>query len=170
MPLYKIGAETIFIPERSLLIDTNVICSAFLNEGGDRSGVSLFLNEYMAEEQFTALILTDVIVETWGLVVGSKKERQCGCDILAWLSDPTKVTLVPLDRGLFHRSKVLCDAMQIDYIDALLIESSFQISQSCGIRGPVPIATLERRDYYEYMRYRKGTRLSLYDPIQMEEH
>jgi predicted nucleic acid-binding protein len=163
-----VAEKRIFIPTESLLLDTNIFCKAFLDEGSDSSGIVSFLQEYMAEEGFTALVLTDVVVEIWGLVVGSRKAKQRGCDILTWVNDPSNATLIPIDPDLFDRSRLLCNKVGIDYIDALLIESSFHISKVCGMNKPLPIATLERRDYFEYMRYNSGSNLSIYDPLNLE--
>ena len=151
MPIYTLISKEFFIPERSVLLDTNILFTAFMRNDRRCEDTRVFIDEILRDMNYSPIVLLEVVVETWGLVVGSRKEKNSGLEMLSWLSNPANATLIPLESNLFHLGHDLCHRMGIDYVDSILINSSFELSKQCSIRKPLPIVTYERREYYDFM-------------------
>jgi len=157
MPIYTLLSHEFFIPEQLALVDTNVLNTAFYDKGARGQNTRFFLDEYLGELELSPIVLLEVVVEMWGLVVGSRKAKSCGLEILSWLSDTNNTTLLPLERNIFDEGHALCIDTEIDYVDSILIASAFGLSRHCKLKAPLPIITFETRDYYHFMCKSKKT-------------
>src|SRR4028119_1684343 len=71
-----------------------------------------------------------VVVETCGLLVGSRNHWSGGLNCLNWLSNPGDVSLVPQSSYL-GRAHELIRALRVDCVDALLSRLGDDVSVQC---------------------------------------
>ena len=126
MPLYQVDETTIDIARNSLLIDTNVLVAAFYSreELGRQEQAKYVLDEF----DRPLLVPTVVVVEAWGMLVGSRRETRAGIALLTWLNSPGRATVVPLPRADVKRTQELVETKRIDCVDAMLAELATHIT------------------------------------------
>lgn len=161
MPLYRIDEVAINVSRDALLLDTNVLMAAFLpNEEESRKDYARFVLE---DAERPLLVPSVVVVEAWGVLVGSNKELGAGRDLLTWLNSPSSgATLVPPPHGDVVRTQQLVESKRIDCVDAMLAEMATDITEVCGLNPFLEIATFDARDFLR-MTVRDGVQLRILD-------
>src|SRR5437867_9094496 len=102
MPSYSIASCDLEVSRDAVILDTNVIVAAF-HPRDQRHGDAKALLEILEERQL--IIPMVVVVEVWGMLVGSMKQLDCGYEFLTWLNNPGRDLLIPHDSELNSRSR-----------------------------------------------------------------
>lgn len=160
MPDYRINETILEVVSNALLIDTNVLVAAFSpkEDSGRREYAQFILND----AGLPLLVPSVVVVEAWGLIVGSHRAWPAGIDLLRWLSNPGAVTIVPPHRAELHRTRQLIDGLCIDCVDAMIAELAVDIAMNCNLSDSPRIATFDASDYQKISQ-KHGLRLHILD-------
>jgi len=165
MPEFRIDGTVVNIPRNALLLDTNVLFAAFYpHDDASRHEYAKYLIE---EDDTPLLVSTAVVVETWGLLVGSYGARVEGHDLLTWLNRPGRATLIPPHRADLNRTQQLVQGLWIDCVDAMLAELATTITILCELDPALAIATFDARDFFR-MTKRQGLQLTIFDMRTLE--
>lgn len=160
MPEYEIPASILDITRDTILLDTNVLVAAFMaNEDERRQEIARVV---VHEDATPLLIPSVVVVEAWGLMVGSRKDRLGGMAFLHWLNTPGRATVVPPHRTEFTETRRLMDALRVDCVDAMLAELATDITERLSLRPELPIATFDTGDFTRLSGNRE-LRFSIFD-------
>ena len=119
MPTYKIAESEIEIarsPEACLL-DTGVLVAVFSGSDEHHEAAKEFV------DNFGPLYMPfGVVVETWGMLVGSMRDWRAGYGFLTWINTPGKITLIP---DTVYEFDVVYEEItareRIDVVDAFLL-------------------------------------------------
>jgi len=170
VPTYSIEHYDIEITRRAVIFDTNVLVARFSPDDIHHDDAIVLLEDMLFECNYTQfLVPIAVVVETWGFLVGSRKNLESGFDLLSWLVQPGKApTLIPHNPELVFRSATLTQEMRIDVVDALLVELATELSSHCELNPPITILSYDRTDYLKCKR-REDVRYILLDPDTLEE-
>jgi predicted nucleic acid-binding protein len=149
VPQYAVDLGAFDIPRNAVVIDTNVLCARFLPGDDCHANAVLYLEE---EPDYFPIVLSAVVVETWGMIVGSRKAWDCGLELLDWLGQPGRVLVVPHNSELLERARGLTREFStrnggIDLVDAMLACFAGELSDKCSFRPPVPIMTTDTSDF-----------------------
>lgn len=163
---YEHSASTYAVSRAAVLLDTNMLCSRFDSRSENHETTVILLDEYLFDAQF--IVPLPVIVEAWGLLVGSRKNWEAGELMLEWLRNPGNFVLV-LEHGpgVFDKSRVRIQELKIDCVDAILLEIASDISLRCAMKPPLPILSYDRRDFLRAFG-QPGLVFSLLDPDTQE--
>lgn len=149
MPLYKIDEFQIEVSRLAALVDTNVLVNAFLPQEPKHDEALLFLEEWNGQ----LLMPITVIVEAWGMLVGSRKRHDCGCNLLAWVSSPgSPVYLLPQHSDRLDRIEEIARDMRIDCVDALLLYLADEFTEQGDFDPPFLIATYDLVEFFNSAR------------------
>lgn len=143
MVTYTIGARSLAVARNAVFIDTNVLVGGFVPGDQHEATAKSFLDN--AEEPFVIPIA--VVVEAWGMIVGSYGRPDCGLRMLAWLSDPGHADLVALPEDRLDRCRSLIEQLEIDLVDAVLACLVDEISKAGNFEPAPPIATFDTKHF-----------------------
>jgi predicted nucleic acid-binding protein len=166
MPIYRTTPFEIEISRRAVFLDTNVLVAAFHPNDQRHDYANAFL-EMMVEEQL--IVPMAVIIETWGMLVGSRKRWDCGVQFLTWLNNPGNATLMPQHTEHFGRVHEITQSMHIDCVDAILMYLANEISEQCNLNPPIRIATFDTSDFVRCI-YTRHFHITLFDLNTLEEY
>lgn len=141
-----------------MLLDTNVLVAAFYTRDKYHETARYFIDEW--EDHF--LVPVSVLVETWGMLVGSRKDWNAGLDLLMWLATPGNAMLMPQRTNRFARAHDLIASIRIDCVDAFLADFGHRISEQCDFQPYIRIATLDTADLVS-CRAKKGLQITIFD-------
>jgi predicted nucleic acid-binding protein len=160
MPDYRIY-ETVFdVGRNAILLDSNVLIAAFgSDEDVGRREYSRFVLEDGGQPLLTS---SEVAVETWGFLVGSRRDWNAGLEFLAWLTSPRGATIVPSHKGELVGTRQLTDTFHVDCVDAMIARLATDITRYCELQPPLPIATFDTRDFWLLWSHR-DLQFSIYD-------
>lgn len=167
MPEYRMEHHTLnIIQAQTMLLDTNVLVAAFYErEAMGRREYAWYILE---QSDRPLLIPTVVVVEAWGMLVGSLGDYDGAIQLLTWLNQPGRATIVSTIQGDLLFTQQLIQGIRIDCVDAMLAELATSISESCDLRPALTIATFDTRDFTR-MRRSHGLRLSIFDMNSLDE-
>jgi predicted nucleic acid-binding protein len=143
MPLYHVDGSSFDIPRDSVLLDTNVLVAAFWDRDPEHNSARYFIDEFPHQW----LVPAAVVVETWGLIVGSKKDLNAGYEFLSWLNTPGRAVVVLPQSGSFSSEQAIVQALHVDCVDAVIVNLANTITVSCDLRPSLPIATYDTKDF-----------------------
>ncbi len=165
MPIFPLRESSIFIPEDAVLLDTNVIISAFDEAEDSHEDAGIFVFEL----GIPLVITLSVVVEAWGLLVGSRKKRSLGRELLAWTATPGNATIVAESSRRFAGVRNLVDKHpRLDFVDAALVSTADMISVQCHLNPPLLIATFDTGDFLRVMAT-QAFRFRLLDVMNLDE-
>ncbi len=146
MPIYSISPHEFDFSRSVFLPDTGVLVAAFWPRDPRHADARTFLFEIPTSQ---LIIPISVVVETWGLLVGSSriKSREAGVEFLRWLSDPGKVMLIPNPVGRAPQTWDLVRSLYVDCVDAILMDLADEITEQCKLKPPIIIITYDTRDF-----------------------
>lgn len=162
MPTYTFPTPTVEIPRASMLIDTNVLVSRFL-PGDEREEDATAFLELMREQLITPILPVPVIVETWGMLCGRSKSFDSAIRFVTWFNDPGNALLLPQHCERFGQVEQVAAMLRVDFVDALLVHLADELSEKCGLRPPLKIATFDTRDFTKRLIGLEGVRLRVHD-------
>ncbi len=165
MPEYQIAETVLDIARNAVLLDTNVLVEAFSEQ--ENSGRQEYADLFLAQIEGPLLVPTVVLVEAWGILVGSRKARPAGLDLLTWLNRPGRATIVPPHRADVQGTQQIIGGLDVDCVDAMLVELATDITERCNLRPPLVIATFDTRDFTR-MSLRHGLRFRVFDMRSLE--
>jgi predicted nucleic acid-binding protein len=153
VPSLTVDGLDFFIPINLTLLDTNVLCSMVLVEEHFHETTCLFLEM----EERTWGVIPSVIIEAWGLLVGSKKRKSEALQLITWLLTPssTLILLPEITDGLRVHGSFMREH-DVDIVDAKLIETAHIISERCEFAEAIDIATYDSRDFRKCERKKTG--------------
>jgi predicted nucleic acid-binding protein len=158
MALYQISAFEAEISRKAVLLDTNVLCAAFNPSDSRHEDAKAFLDLW--EDPF--FVSMEVVVEAWGLLVGSRKRRVEALELMLWLNNPGNVSLLPQQPQFMGEAYNLMNAVGVDCVDALLSRLAHDIStRSFGGAG-MAIATYDV-PHMVNCRSKQGLRVKILD-------
>lgn len=156
--IFNFEKTEITIVHDSFIIDTNVLIGIFKKNDQHHEQAIEFLDAY-ADSVF--YVPVPVIVETWGNLVGRFQEYDSGFEFLDWLQNNNVIT-IPEACSNIEATNVLMKRMNVDIVDALILDLANNISTICKLNRPIVIATFDTKDFYKLMRL-KEFKFSLYD-------
>lgn len=152
MPLYRVDDVTLNIPEDAVLVDTGVLVEAFSLDGREGFQYAEFVFEEIRKEISGPLFIPSaVVVESWGMIAGSRGSRSAAINLLTWLNSPGRATLVPHHRPEMHSTQLLIQRLYLDCVDAIIAELATDITQRCDLRLPITVATTDIRDFSKFL-------------------
>lgn len=146
MKPYALGPFELIMSPNMAIVDSNVLIAAFIpSEGGQHEAAKAFLELW--GESGIALVPVPVLIEAWGMIVGSRKNRSAGLAMLGWALDPMLVRLIPGDGR--HTSEVssIATKYNVDVVDAWILFLVTDIYIRCELSERVRIATFDIRDF-----------------------
>ena len=147
------------------IIDTNVIVAKFFEADQNHSDARYYPDELVEQ----IIIPSAVLVESWGMLVGSRKRMDLGLRLLSWIQDPgNNVVLVPSHGDNFDNMCHVVGQLRVDCVDSILIALASEISAKCRSGRSVRIATFDTRDFLRASRTRLGN-FELLDLTTLEE-
>lgn len=158
MPIYTIPAHQYDIPRNAVILDTNVLFAAFYPRDQYHEDARTFV--YECPDPFVVPIA--VLIETWGMIVGSRKYREGGIELLLWLSTPGKAELLPQDTARFNEAGDTMKSIRVDCVDALVSHLADDISGHCQFDPHIRIATYDTADIWK-CKMRNDLQLTVLD-------
>jgi hypothetical protein len=118
---------------------------------------------------FQLLVPSVVVVEAWGMLVGSRKVRQGGEALLAWLNTPGTALVLPRhEEPLFGVAELTSRVSRLDCVDAMIAELADDITRQCTLNPPLHVGTFDTTDYLRIKAFR-DLQLTIYDAASLEE-
>jgi len=151
MPAKEYSSERLSISRQAVFLDTNVLFAAFWDEDEKHKMAKYFLEVFTDE----IVVPIPVIIECWGLIVGSKKRRDRGLAVLDWVQNPGNATLMPATPELLGRSHTFCRRFCIDLVDAFLVSLADEFSARYQIKPAIRIVTFDNRDFFKCIGLRR---------------
>lgn len=145
MPDYAVDEVRVEVARNAILLDTNVLIEAFAGEPG--SSHREYAEFMLFDADYSLLISNVVVVEAWGMIVGSRRDYSAGYTMLAWLNSPGRVTFVPRSTNGVSGVNSLIRSLSIDFVDAVLAETATDITRHCRLKPALRIATFDTRDF-----------------------
>jgi predicted nucleic acid-binding protein len=148
MPFFEIESEKFELRRDVVVLDTNVLYSAFKDDDFRHEDSRAYLEVAM---QF--VLPMSVIVETWGLLVGKANLWQSGFAFLQWIVDPSSGVIV------IHHCEGIADihnlaaSLHIDCVDATILYLADKITRQCGLKPSCIVATYDTRDFFRSLEY-----------------
>jgi predicted nucleic acid-binding protein len=142
-----------------MMLDTNVLVSAFSKEDRYHEPARRFIDESKRQ----LIIPVAVLIETWGMLVGSRiKDRRAGDSVVGWVNTPGKAILLPqsVDRAVDVQS--LIGTARVDCVDAMVFQLATQISRQMPGGDSIYVATYDTSDFYKCMQAH-GVRIKIFD-------
>ncbi len=150
MPYHTIESQQLFLHDKCMITDTNLLTSAILPSELHHSSSKEFLETFSSEYDF--IIPVEVLIETWGLISGKTGRIDLALELYNWVASPGNATVVYLGNEFYNASKRISEEVEVDIVDSILIYSSQTLAASCRLANPIPIATYETRDFIKYVR------------------
>lgn len=150
MPTLFAGEFEVSFSRTAMLLDTNVLCAYFdESEGTIHSDMRTLVDdvlptEYGVEEY---LVPTPVVVEAFNLL---NRDRSSGASqaLLDWVCDPgSGVVVVPCPRSVLDGCRTLTRSLQIDVVDAIVMQLATLLSTECRLKPPMTVVSRDSRDY-----------------------
>ena len=168
MPIYQLPAFQIDFNREALITDTCVLVSVFYSRDSKHTDARTFLFEVWEGD---ILIPASVIIETWGMLVGSYKNWDAGFEFLNWLTNPANPIFL-LPQGIDHIGtihKITGEGERhIDCVDAFIMYLANELTQQCNFRPPVRIATYDFGDFIHGFQKHK-LRFRLINPNTLDK-
>jgi len=161
MPEYRIAETVLDIARNAILLDTNVLVEAFSAQ--DNFERQEYADLFLGQIKGPLLVPSVVLVEAWGLLVGSRKMRPAGLDLLTWVERPGRAIIVPPHRADVQRTQQIARSWSVDCVDAMLVELATDITDRCGLSPSLPIATYDTRDFTRMSLIKGELRFRVFD-------
>lgn len=146
MKPYSLGAFELIMSPQMAVVDTNVVIAAFLpSHDGQHATAKAFLDLW--SETGIALVPIPVLVEAWGMIVGSRKNRPAGLAMLKWALDPLRVQLVPGECEHTANVSEIAQKYCVDIVDAWILWIVTDMYYRCELSSRVRIVTFDTRDF-----------------------
>jgi predicted nucleic acid-binding protein len=143
VPTYEVNGLSIEIRRDSVLVDTNVFINAFLGDNETKENYRFCLENC----EKPLVISMAVVIEAWGLIVGSKKNWIAGKEFLSWLITSADSIIILPQHIEVNLEYSLVDSLGIDWVDAILYNLAHDISEKLALNPPMPLATLDLKDF-----------------------
>lgn len=144
---FTIQSRSYHVPRHGVLVDTNVVVAKFLPVDEHHETADAFLAGLDGRPWYPVLPVS-VLVESWGMLVGSfGSSVDSGCQMLEWAMNPGTATILPDNPTRIDEMKRMASLLQIDLVDAVLLELSASLQRGCSFDSPLPIASFDQRDY-----------------------
>jgi predicted nucleic acid-binding protein len=166
MPIFHSPPFEADISRNSILVDTNVLYAAFGKKDRRKGDAKAFLDDWDGD----LLIPVSVVVETWGMLVGSDRDWAGGFEFLIWLKNPgNRALLLPQHiSSADFMFKTTADE-RIDCVDAFLMSYADDVTKHCNFKPFISIATYDFSDYYKCL-IKYNLNFTLINPETLEEY
>lgn len=156
------------ISNESCIIDTNVLIGLFRKNDQHCRSAQEFMDAY--DDEYIFYIPVPVIIETWGSLVGGFSGNfDSGFKFLEWLQKPN-VIILPESCINIESNSTIMKMMNVDIVDALILDLANEITEQCSLPRPLIIATFDTKDFYKLMRLKKYKfRLLNLETLHIEE-
>jgi len=146
MKPYALDPFELVMSPNMAIVDTNVLMAAFIpSDDGQHDTAKAFLELW--GETGIALLPIPVLIEAWGMIVGSRKNRAAGLAMLEWALDPFLVRLIPGDGGHANEVSAIAIQYEVDVVDAWILWLVTDIYGRCELNERIRIATLDITDF-----------------------
>jgi hypothetical protein len=166
MPTFQVSSVEIDFSRKAVLLDTNVLLAAFWPDDPKHQNASEFVFEVWEGE---LLIPISVVIETWGMLVGSRKRWDAGFKLLTWLNNPGNAVLLPQQTHHSVPVRDIVHGMRVDCVDGLLMYLADEVTEQCAFSPPLQIATYDMSDFVRCL-LKYNLRISLINPDTLEEY
>jgi hypothetical protein len=166
MPNFKAPEFELDFSRKALLIDTCVIYAAFSDRDQRKESAEAFLDLWDGD----ILVTVAVVVETWGMLVGSDNNWSGGFAFVSWLQNPgNRIFLIPQNVNDFDRTYGKWTKLHVDCVDVFLMRAADEITSQCSFNPFIKIATY---DFSDFVRGRdlKDMRFNLINPDTLDEY
>ena len=164
-PTYAVPHQQQHIPRDAVILDTNVLVAAFCPRDQHHEDARFFIDECTAP----LLVPIAVLIETWGMIVGSYRYWDGGMELLLWLNTPGNAELLPQDTVHSEDTSDLVGAVHVDYVDALVSHLADDVSKQCQFDPNIRIATYDAADITKCRR-NKALHLLVLDMRSIHEY
>ena len=165
MPIYNSPTFSHDINRQAVMLDTNILVAAFRRHDDFHEVAIYFLNEW--PDPF--IIPISVLVECWGMLEGSYKNRQAAIDLYKWASSPGNATIFPQESATFNLSLDIINEVRVDSVDALIAQLAHDISIQCQLNPPLKIVTLDTKDIIK-CRVQFNLNIGIFDLRSYDEY
>jgi predicted nucleic acid-binding protein len=167
MPTLKIAEQTIELPRKLGLLDTNVLVALADKADQFHNDASIVIEEC----DYELAISYPVIVEACGLL-SSRRGHRSVLNLLELLLQPGSFWLLPGCHPVLETQRMLVanvtwmQKFSIDYVDAHLMDLASVVTDQFDLKPHLPIFTFDTKDF---MRCAAGEqRYSLFDMKSLE--
>lgn len=165
MPTYNNPLISFSINRQAMMLDTNILVAAFLVSDDFHEAADYFLNEW--DDPF--VVPLSVLVESWGMLAGSFKNRDAASSLYQWAASPGNVSVFPDNVASFGLSLEMIDKARVDAVDAFIAQLAHDISVQCKLNPPMRIATLDTKDIIK-CRVKFDLQIDLFDLRTYDEY
>lgn len=165
MPIYTIPCYEQSIPRDTVILDTNVLVAAFYPRDKYHEDAKYFIDE--CSDPLAVPIA--VLIETWGMIVGSRRYWKGGIELLAWLGTPGNAELLPQDIARFADASNKINSLHVDCVDALVSHLADDISRCCQLSSHIRVATFDTADIWR-CRAKNDLHLTILDLNSLHEY
>ncbi len=163
MPPLEIARHQLDISREACLLDTNILVAFFSKDDQWHDDAMAFIDLVSGQ----LLVPASVAVETWGVLVGSRKLFDAGLLFLGWVNDPGKAVVIPGWDGLLTDAERLSRRLHVDLVDAAVMCVAETVTHECALNPPVMVATFDTGDFLKFYRSKKPN-FHVFDVITLE--
>jgi len=167
MPAYRPVPFELDVSRNAVILDTNVLVAAFEPRDERHENTKVLLFEVLTDEYNQIIVPISVVVEAWGMLVGSYKDWNAGHELLSWLTNPLNAVLIPQSVNNSNSVREITRAMHIDCVDALLLHLADEVNEQCALKPFIHIATYDTSDYLRSLEVH-DFRISVLDARTLE--
>lgn len=158
MPVYAVPAHESNIRRDAVILDTNVLVAAFCPQDQNHEDARYFIDEWAGP----FVVPIAVLIEAWGMIVGSQKYWPGALQLLLWLTTPGTAELLPQGATRIDETTVMVSSIRVDCVDVLISHLADDISRQCEFDPHIKVATYDTRDILK-CRERSGLQLQILD-------
>lgn len=143
---YSLDSFELVLSPNMIMVDTNVLMAAFTETNDGRHATAHAFVSLLGEVGL-ALVPIPVLVEAWGMIVGSRKNRTAGLAMLEWASNPLLVKLIPGHHSHTAPVEAIARQYNVDIVDAWILWLISDMHVRCKLNDRVRVATFDTRDF-----------------------
>ncbi len=148
MARYTPTPSSVDVGHDDVILDTSVFIAALDVNDRYHSTARGFLDTY--DTPFVVPI--PVVVETWGVLVGSRKRRDLGEQLLDWLEVPGNARLLTSDHSPNPSVFEVIRKVKVDYVDVKVSIVGHMMSDTLAGKPWPAIATTDTAHFLRCMR------------------
>jgi hypothetical protein len=153
--------KTYTISRNIALLDTNVLVAFVLHSDPKHEWTVLALED----GKYRWAVSYSAAIEAWNLLVGREKAWSSAHSLITWLLTPGNEDLIDDRYDELPTPHSLTQRFKIDVVDANLMHTAHQLTNSCNLLPAAHVATYDTKDFYRCF----GTGTLLFNVLDMKD-
>lgn len=155
---FRIAASEHLISRGALILDTNVLVSGFSRKDKHHGTARVVLDDWIDD----LVVPVAVLIESWGILVGSRRDWEAGRSMVEWINTPGRAVLIPQPVEKASNVRDIVSRVNVDCVDVLIYQLAIELSRHFAGGEGVKIATYDTGDFYKCMK-KEGITIELFD-------